>query len=504
MDRDKYFDMGMQFMGHGVLDKAIKYFEKCLDLYETKEHKALCLNALGNALEKDEQTKKAEETYKKAIEMDPGQKLFYNNLFNLHKFQRKNKEAIEIFTKHLYNPQDPNQKIMLAELYTNVAKYEEAYDAYLNLIKQFPQEVSFYWKIALSCNSMGRNDEAVMWVNKGKQIDPENHHCNIALGIAQLFNKQIIPAKKTFENLKVDLYSKKWYLAYLTFLKKDYTEAWKNYEVRNEGVWAVKPLREKPMWDGTSMPDKTILVAAEQGLGDNVMAARWLQLLKKHFKHVKYWCNPRIYDVMLHLKEKTEIIQSASDATNFDVWMPIMSIPQRLGLTNDDMLLDDPYLIVEPKKLEGSKKKIGICWAGSNNHQYNRYRTIFEKDYDLLRNLIKKNDKFEWYSLIKDEYEDDNEKLGITNPVKDFKNVYETAQFIKGLDLVISIDTLQAHLAGAMKVPTILMLPWFPEWRWGLEGDTTVWYPSVEIIRQNKAFDWKSVIDRVDERLQKL
>ena len=55
-----------------------------------------------------------------------------------------------------------------------------------------------------------------------------------------------------------------------------------------------------------------------------------------------------------------------------------------------------------------------------------------------------------------------------------------------------------------MKIPTILMLPWFPEWRWGLEGDTTVWYPSVEIIRQNKAFDWKSVIDRVDERLQKL
>jgi ADP-heptose:LPS heptosyltransferase len=207
---------------------------------------------------------------------------------------------------------------------------------------------------------------------------------------------------------------------------------------------------------------------------------------------------------MMHLKQPTEIIQSASDATNFDVWLPIMSIPQRLGLTNDDMLLDDPYLIVEPKRIEGTKKKIGICWAGSNNHQYNRYRTIFEKDYDLLRNLIKKNDRFEWYSLIKDEYEDDHDKLGISNPVKNFKNVHETAEFIKGLDLVISIDTLQAHLAGAMKVPTILMLPWFPEWRWGLEGDSTIWYPSVHIIRQEKAFDWKSVLDRVDERLKAL
>ena len=88
MDRDKYFDMGMQFMGHGKFEKAVKYFEKCLDLYETKEHKALCLNALGNALERDEQTKKAEETYKKAIEMDPNQKLFYNNLYKKSSFVR--------------------------------------------------------------------------------------------------------------------------------------------------------------------------------------------------------------------------------------------------------------------------------------------------------------------------------------------------------------------------------------------------------------------------------
>jgi len=502
MNRDKYFDMGMQFMSYGKFDKALNYFQKCVDLYETTEHKAMCYSAMGNALEKDEQTKKAEEMYKKAIELDPKQKIFYNNLFNLHKFQRKNKEALEIYENHIYTGTEPQEQMILAELYTNVAKYEKAYETYIELIKMFPQEVSFYWKIALSCNSVGKNEEAIMWVNRGKQIDPENHHCNIALGIAQLFNKQVLQAKKTFENLKIDLFSKKWYLAYMTFLDKNYTEAWKSYEVRNEGVWAVKPLREKPMWDGTSMPDKTILVAAEQGLGDNVMAARWLHLLKKHFKHVKYWCNPRIYDVMTHLKQKTQIIQNATDATDFDVWLPIMSIPQRLGLTNDDMQNDDPYLIIEPKKLEGEKKKIGICWAGSNNHQYNRYRTIFEKDYDLLRNLIKNNDRFEWYSLIKDEYEDDHEKLGITNPVKNFKTVYETSQFIKGLDLVISIDTLQAHLAGAMNVPTILMIPWFPEWRWGMVGETSIWYPSMHIIRQSKAFDWKNVIDKVDERLK--
>jgi hypothetical protein len=204
------------------------------------------------------------------------------------------------------------------------------------------------------------------------------------------------------------------------------------------------------------------------------------------------------------LKNPFEILKDAPDKKDYDVWLPIMSIPYYLKLDEND-LFSEPYIdIVTDKKEPTEKKKVGICWIGSDVHKYNRYRSIFEKDYNFLKALIKCNDNVEWYSLVKGDYEDDYKKLGIKNTIKSFGDIKKTAELMKDMDLVITIDTLQVHLAGAMGVKTFLMLPNFPEWRWGLKGSHCSWYPSVEIFRQKRAFDWTNVIFEIKERVENL
>jgi tetratricopeptide (TPR) repeat protein len=506
MNPEKYFEMAMQFLEVGHCEKAINYLNKSLQSYDDDKSKAICHNAIGFAHDKIMDLDEAEKNYRKAIELDPTQKLFYANLFNhLKSHPHKNKvEAVDIFLKHLHDDNNIKEREFLADLYTEASKYEEACKEYEFLISLFPKNIDLYWKNALSYNRMGDNESAINNVKKGLKIDPKNHHCNLVLGICELYSGNVDKSEKIIKGLKKDIYSKKWYLGNIEFLKGNYKDAWQKYEIRNEASQVTKHLGDMPMWDGREMKDKNLIILSEQGLGDNIMVARWLHLLKNKFKKVSFWCNPRIYETMKLLKNPIEILKEAPDKKDYDVWIPVMSIPHRLNLDEND-IKSEPYIVIEDKeKKDSEKKKVGICWIGSDVHKYNRYRSIFEKDYFLLKNLIEENKDIEWYSLVKGEYEDDYKKLGVQNTIKDYSDIKETGELMKGLDLVITIDTLQAHLAGSIGVKTFLMLPNFPEWRWGLKGKKCDWYSSVELFRQKKPFDWTNVIFEIKERIKEI
>ena len=432
--------------------------------------------------------------------------IFKINLFNLL-FKSENcdkNEALDIFINHLYNGNDDEEKLILAELYTQTKQYIKAINEYDFILNKYPKTIDLYWKNATLNHIIGDNVKCGKLASMGLEIDSENHHCSILLGISKLYLKNIEEAKKIFLNLKQDIYSKRWYLAYIYFLEKKYKIAWEYYDIRVKNTKFPEIVYKKPIWNGLPMNDKTILVIGEQGLGDNIMASRWFGELKNNFKDVKYVCDSSIKELMFNLKEKVEVLDVLDDSLNFDVWLPIMSLPYRLNLGEKEMEHDVPYFNIIKSSNNQLKKKIGINWIGSENHKNNRYRSILKKDYDLLKNLILDNSTIEWCSLVKGEFEDDCKYLGISSAVKDFNNLKQTADFLNNLDLVITIDTMHVHLAGALNIKTYLMLPWFPEWRWGLEGAKTIWYPSVEIFRQDEPFNWKNVIESINKKIKTL
>lgn len=212
--------------------------------------------------------------------------------------------------------------------------------------------------------------------------------------------------------------------------------------------------------------------------------------------------SPNMKNFMATVNADIEVLDYLDENTCFDYWLPIMSLPFYLDLDEKDLCKETPYFNISTNIKIKNKKTIGLSWVGSKEHKNNHYRSIFKKDYGLLKNLINENQNFEWVSLIKDDEEKGYEYLNIPNVFKNVEDLKETADYINNLDLVITIDNLFVHMAGALNKKTFLMIPWFPEWRWGLNEKTCIWYPSVEIFRQEKAFDWNNVISDINIKLK--
>jgi tetratricopeptide (TPR) repeat protein len=501
---DKYFDMSMSFFQLGFLKKTQIYLNKALSLYKENNKKALCYNFLGCLFYSQKNSEKAEFYHRKAIELDNSQKVFHINLLkDLSINEEKNiKEIKNIFEKFIYDKSDYQNNIFMSELYFKNCEYEKAYEIYESLLGKTNDLIGLYCKMATIAHIIGNNEKCEDLARKALSIDPNHHHSKIFLGISQLYLKKFNEAKTIFLNLENDQYSKKWYLGYIYFLEKNYKLGWKNYEVRLKTRTFPELLLRKQMWNGENPVDKTILIIGEQGIGDNIMASRWFFNLNKKFKKVLYMGSPNMKNFMATVNADIEVLDYLDENTCFDYWLPIMSLPFYLDLDEKDLCKETPYFNISTNIKIKNKKTIGLSWVGSKEHKNNHYRSIFKKDYGLLKNLINENQNFEWVSLIKDDEEKGYEYLNIPNVFKNVEDLKETADYINNLDLVITIDNLFVHMAGALNKKTFLMIPWFPEWRWGLNEKTCIWYPSVEIFRQEKAFDWNNVISDINIKLK--
>jgi hypothetical protein len=365
--------------------------------------------------------------------------------------------------------------------YRSEHKPDQALACYAQAFVQSPTEAAAFNNYGNVLRECGFPDRAVPFLQHAIILDPNNVTAKFNLAVAYL-------------------------------LMGDYKNGWPAYESRwnYEHLAGTEPKYEQPRWRGESLKGKTILVIGEQGHGDNIQFCRFLYNLHVAGATIKL----QVTDGLIPLLRRSEIISHVgsydSDMGDFDYWVPIMSIPGILGVTLDNLpkpqsyLNADPYLIKSWAERLGPKTKmrVGFSWSGRRDSWINQHKAM---PFDTMLDMIKTNPQYEWVNLQVDCTLAEEEELsgtGVTTYPGVVSSFADTAALMTHLDVVLSVDTAVAHLAGALGRPTWIMLNQFAlDWRWLLDRDSSPWYTSARLFRQPKMGDWESVTKKVAQYL---
>lgn len=267
-----------------------------------------------------------------------------------------------------------------------------------------------------------------------------------------------------------------------------------------------------PQWDGSALAGRTLLVWAEQGLGDTIQFSRYLSdgaaSLRIADGKVVLEVQPPLARVLQRSPDfaGVSVVPRGAKLPPVDVQIPLLSLP-RLARTDLESIPDHcPYLVpppdgTPPASLQADRLKVGICWAGKPSHRNDRNRSMQLSTFGALFDLP----GTDFLSVQKGPAAAEIEERSIGALVRDlgsgFRDFADTATALRSLDLVITVDTSVAHLAGAMARPVWVLLPYAPDWRWMMHRDDSPWYPSMTLFRQTSPGDWEEVLTRVRHAL---
>jgi tetratricopeptide (TPR) repeat protein len=361
----------------------------------------------------------------------------------------------------------------------DLGNYAASLDAHERVIAAAPEHAGAWLHRGRALAALNRLDEAVASYGKSDAIrkDDPNVHFSQALALLAL---------------------------------GDYRGGFEKYEARwrRSGMPAQKS-RGRPLWLGEyPLSRKTVLLHAEQGFGDTIQFARYVPLLTSTGAKVVLEVQSELTALMASLDGGAKIIARGEAPPPFDVHCPLGSLPLALRTEPDTVPADIPYLRADEVALAKWSARIGalerpriaIAWSGNPSHFNDRNRSI---SFDRLAPLFSVPAHF--LSIQRDVHSGDTERLAGESRVfhlgGELENFTDTAAVIALSDLVISADTAVAHVAGAMGRPLWVLIPFQPDWRWTLDGETSPWYPTARLFRQASLGDWDGVIARVAAEL---
>jgi Tetratricopeptide repeat len=295
-------------------------------------------------------------------------------------------------------------------------------------------------------------------------------------------------------------------------LAGDYERGWPAYECRwhYEHLAGTEPNFDKPKWRGEDLKDKTILVVGEQGHGDIIQFSRFIFNLKQAGATVLLQTTSGLVR-LFSSGAVSRVGVYGEDLGEFDYWIPIMSLPGILGVTVKNFpkvlsYLSAPVnLVADWQKILGPKKKIrvGFGWTGRRDSWLNLHKSI---PLPKMLEIIKANPEHDWINLQADATPEEASMLadaGVLCFPGTSSDFADTAALMMHLDVVVSVDTSNAHLAGALGRPTWIMLNKYAvDWRWMVDKRTTHWYQSAVLFRQDAMDDWDSVNRKITQHLK--
>jgi hypothetical protein len=285
------------------------------------------------------------------------------------------------------------------------------------------------------------------------------------------------------------------------------------YEARVEVFRAAAPRFFQPMWDGRSLNGRHLLIHAEQGLGDAIQFVRYARMCAGRDAQVTLVCDRSLVELFRGTEGPSQILAMGDPLPPFDLHLPMLSQPLVFRTRRESIPNEVPYLFAEPARCAAWKKRlgddrshlrVGLTWKGNPGNRRSRIRDIpLETLWPMLG-----AEHVVFYGLQLGEGAEElrrfPEAARIVDQSEHIHEFADTAALMTELDLIISVDTAVAHLGGALGRPVWTLLPFVPDWRWGLEGETTPWYPTMRLFRQPAMDDWESVIERVAGELRRL
>jgi len=541
--------LGILFAQTGQFIKAVDFLTKALQI---NPNNATYYSNYGNVLQELENLDEALASYDRAVQINSDYaEAHFNRSITLQKLERLD-EAIESYDRVISINSDFadahfNRGICLQE----IKRLDEAIESYDRVISINPTFVEAYFNYGNTLRELKRFEEAI--ANYEKAIEIEPNYAEAYLNCGNVFReiKRLDKAISNFEKIiainpnyaeaylnyglileefkrfdeaianyekaiaiKPDFAAAHWNLSLCNLLTGNFQDGWQSYEWRwmNKEALSFQDKRNfsQPLWiNGETLTDKIILIYAEQGLGDTIQFCRYLPEVALQSKKVIFEVQRNLVKLLNNLGNNIQIIAKGDNLPSFDVRYPLLSLPLAFKTELHTIppipksITSDLQKQTKWKTILGIKTslRVGLAWSGNSLHKNDHNRSLSLSQ--LLPYLPSNID----YVCLQNELRDgDKELLEQHCEIKYFGHLLEdftdTAELCELMDIVVSVDTSVAHLSGMLGKPTWVLISFIPDWRWLLDRDDNPWYPSAKLYRQEKAGDWKSVLEKVKNDLE--
>jgi tetratricopeptide (TPR) repeat protein len=506
-----YHNRGFALMKLKRFDQAIAAFDRAIEL---KPDFADAHNDRGGAFSDQDKFDHALSAYEKALSLRPDYPGYMVNVaLVLCKLQR-HPEALALAEQALrITPDDTGALIARTQALLALGRPAEGLADADSALKITPGLVlGHLWRSA-ALILLGQPEAALMAAETARTLAPQDAAAHSGYGFALGNLNRLQDALAAYDKalrLKPDDREALWNRALALLALGRFEEGWLAYESRNlRRKTLVARKYPRPLWWGKEpLKDQQLHVYWEQGLGDTIQFARYALLAVAAGAKVTLSVQNPLLRLFKDFDPSVTIIGQNDEAAEFDLHCPLMTLPMAFGTRLETIpAWENGYLKAPPEdvarwdqRLPAGRRRIGLVWRGSQTHANDANRSV---RLDRVLPMLETGDV--WVSLQKEVRDADRAALqasGLVDVSAELGDFADTAALISSLDLVISVDTSVAHLAGALGKPTWVMVPFAPDFRWLLDREDTPWYPKMRLFRQRRAGDWDGVIALIGEALR--
>ncbi len=397
------------------------------------------------------------------------------------------------------NSRDSGSRFLLAGILADQGAHAEAIGHLRKAIAHQPRFPEALNNLALLLRSAGQTQEAEIYLQKAIALRPGYAAAWNNLGNLFVELSRINEALRCYTKaLAIDPNYAEAHTnrALISLLQGSFEEGWQEYEWRwkQPGV-GVRTLPQ-PEWDGSPIAGKTILLHSEQGAGDTIQFIRYARDLHRQGAKVLLHCQEPLRTLLTAMPELAAVFSGPTPAPEFDVHAPLMSLPRLFATRLDSIPADTPYICplsgsTVPEDLASCQKfRVGLVWSGNKNHRNDRNRSAPLELFADLGYI----EGVQFFSLQLGTEAHTDWIIDLAPHLTDYA---AAAACLSALDLLITVDTSVAHLAGALGRPVWTLLPPCNDWRWLEHREDSPWYPTMRLYRQDKLRNWKPLIRRV-------
>ncbi|MBI5725731.1 MAG: tetratricopeptide repeat protein [Planctomycetes bacterium] len=454
----------------------------------------------------------AAAAYQKILEIEPGNTLALNNLGVIEEKTGRFDQAGQYYARAVRaDPKFADGHYNLGMVHLRMGRPELAEQEYRQAVAINPGFFEAHNNLGTICLRTGRFGQALEYYQRAAAIQPGSTLAIGNCGKALYKLGRLDEAEKCYERVLAQqpgLADIRASNSLIRLLKGDYRRGLAEYEARYDLPEFNYVAALRPRWDGSAMPDKTLLVCHEQGLGDTIQFARYLPQARRRCGRLILCCPNTLMPLLKSAAGIDEVVGDAGQA-RYDAAIGIVSLPWIFGATPETASVNAAYLRADPARSAAWRQRIpriglnvGLAWAGDPRNRRDTQRSLELSALDALCEA--RGAAFHSLQVGPAADQIGSGKLKIADWSAMLTDFAETAALTDNLDLVVTVDTAAAHLAGSMGKPVWIILPTLPDWRWMLDRPVSPWYPSARLFRQAKSDDWSKPLSEIVSELRKL
>ncbi|WP_448205931.1 tetratricopeptide repeat protein [Azospirillum sp. sgz302134] len=511
---ESWFKLGASLQAHGCFDEAAAAYRGALSLQPDFVEAGF---NLGVTLRRHGHLNHAIAAFRAAARLQPGDADALCTLGDALMERGRAEDALAVYRDVLaLRPDLPQVHTGLGNALLERNRGAEAVARFRIAVALRPDDAGACNNLGIALIEQGLPDRADLAYRRALRLKPDYAEALGNLGIALKEQRRVAEALAAYRRalaLAPAYAEAHWNHGIALLLQGNLRQGWDEHEWRwkcrefTKANWRLN----RPVWSGEAAQGKTILLQAEQGLGDTIQFVRYVPMVQA----LGWTVVLEVQDSLLGLfgsMPGVTLIPKGQPLPHVDACCPLLSLPRALGTTLDRVPATVPYLSTDPARVahwkerlgQGPEPRVGLVWAGNPQFPGDRQRS------PRLEGLRAALDVpgVRFFGLQKGPGREDLERVPLpasfTDLGPEIRDFADTAAIMENLDLVISSCTGPAHLAGALGRPVWLVLKAVPDWRWLLDRDDSPWYPTMRLFRQSKAGDWASVSERIASELARL